>query len=146
MLKRILTLLPLFGAAALGAQTNLWPNPGFETWNRELDLPGDVAWQWTYRDLNRNRSSFAVLEQSAKEAASGKYSLHLKDDSADRTVSGFGWRVPKPHVYAGKVLDFSIKVKQIQAGRPNTVGVVVVALTKGKPVHAERFIPTAQPI
>ena len=71
MLKRILTLLPLFGAAALGAQTNLWPNPGFETWNRELDLPGDVAWQWTYRDLNRNRSSFAVLEQSAKEAASG---------------------------------------------------------------------------
>ncbi len=145
MLKRILSLLPLFGAAALGAQTNLWPNPGFETWNRELDLPGDVAWQWTYRDLNRNRSSFAVLEQSAKEAASGKYSLHLKDDSADRTVSGFGWRVPKPHVYAGKVLDFSIKVKQIQAGRPNTVGIVVVALTKGKPVHAERFIPTAQP-
>ena len=143
LFSALLLLLPGMGAAAEGE--NLFPNPGFETWNTALDLPGDVQWQWTFRDQNLGRKSFSILERSAAEAAGGKYSLHLKDENSGRTVSGFGWRVPQAERHAGKILDFSIRVKQVRAGRPNTVGVLAVALTRGKAVHAEAFVPTAEP-
>ena len=104
-----------------------------------------MQWQWTFRDQNLGRKSFSILERSAAEAAGGKYSLHLKDENSDRTVSGFGWRVPQAERHAGKILDFSIRVKQVRAGRPNTVGVLAVALTGKKAFHAEAFVPTAKP-
>ena len=71
MFKRLFTILTLLTAAMLaGAQSNLWPNPGFESWNPQLDLPGDTEWQWTYRDLNRKRSSFEVPSWTAAAAPS----------------------------------------------------------------------------
>lgn len=143
---RIFPLLTIFfGTVLLNAQTNLWPNPGFENWDKKADLPTGTEWQWTFRDLTLGRNSFAIFEPSGKEAHSGKYSLHLKDNCPERKVSGFGYRIPSPHRYGGKILDFSVWVKQVQAGRPNTVGILAVALSKGKAIHAEAFVPTASP-
>ena len=45
--KFLAGLLLLSGCAAMTAENNLWPNPGFESWNDADNKPASPAWRWS---------------------------------------------------------------------------------------------------
>ena len=111
-------------ASICGAEQNLYPNPGFESWNEKENLPS-VAWRWT---LPKNRQkAFERFERSDKEKHSGNYSLHLKDSDkgpVNHTI-GFiiGGKEAEQKKLGGKILHFSAWVKQVSASNAGVVGI-----------------------
>lgn len=106
--------LPLFGGS------NLYENPGFESWNPKKNLPSTYPWRWSLP-----KQGFAVMERSNDEKYSGEYSLHLKDSDDGLSNSGLGFVIggAEARRYRGRVLHFSARVKQLSASKPKVVGI-----------------------
>jgi glycoside hydrolase family 2 sugar binding len=121
-MKQLLQTI-LLGLSIGVSAGNLYENPGFETWNDSDDLPSSRQWRWGLP--KGKQKAFERFARSTKEKFSGTASLHLKDSDSGRSNSSLGFIIGGKEVkrYAGKVLYFSARVKQISASAPGTVGI-----------------------
>ena len=114
--------LVIFSIYSFADEQNDFENSGFESWNHILNLPSDKKSQWM---LPPQEPPFSIFEQSNKYAHSGNYSLHIKDDDK-RNVNQFIAYRPfnnKSEFAWGKIIKFSLWVKQIHSSTVKKVGI-----------------------
>ena len=144
--KFLAGLLLLSGCAAMTAEKNIWPNPGFESWNDADNKPASPAWRWSIQKM-KGGNEFAFLGRSAAEHHSGKYSLHMKDTNPGHVNNVLQYHFAPSEIQAlsGKILGFSAWVRQIRADEPRKVGIGINCHTaSGKSVNAFDWIDTTQ--
>ncbi|MDD4539620.1 MAG: beta-galactosidase [Lentisphaeria bacterium] len=120
-----LLLALLLVAGALQAE-NLFPNPGFETWDDASNLPCGPASRW-YLQPKDKQAAWSQFERSAAEKYSGDYSWHLKDDDPGQMNQTAMYFVPPADIraLAGKVASFAVRVKLVASSRSKVVGIIL---------------------
>ena len=77
MKNRLLSgILFLAGTVMTATEPNLWPNPGFESWNETDNKPASPAWRWSIQKM-KGGNEFAFLGRTSEEKHSGNYSLRM---------------------------------------------------------------------
>lgn len=146
MRKKGIAGLLLCCCGILAAQTNMWPNPGFETWNEKDNKPTDVAWRWSF-PKSKEGNEFEFVGRSTAEKHSGKYSFYLKDTNPGNLNNAYHYHFSPAEIKKldGEILTFSAWVKQIRASGPRRVGIGIIAFTADKQrVIAQDMIDTAE--
>ena len=146
MQKRFFAGLLLCVCSFLSAETNLWQNSGFETWNEKNNMPSASAWRWGI-SKSKEGNEFEFFGRSAKEKHSGKYSLYMKDVNPGNLNNSFHYRfkLDEAKQLGGKILTFAAWVKQIRSSAPRKVGIAIVAFTADKKrVSAADWIDTTE--
>ena len=126
--KLLLSALTLGAVSAGGFEIK----NGFESWNDKNNTPTGNGGDWSINSAKR--AGFEVLERTDKEKFSGKYSLHLKDSNKTKTNQNIflvlgGSRIKN---VAGKVVTFSVRVKQVSASKFDAVGIGISRLVGKK--------------
>lgn len=125
---------------------NLWPNPGFESWNRTDDTPATPAWRWGIQKMEGG-GEFEFLGQSSEQSHSGQYSLLMKDTNPGHVnnVLYYSFTREEAKAFGGKILTLAAWVKQIRASAPRKVGIGLTCYTAGGKHHnAFDWIDTAE--
>ena len=125
--KFLAGLLLLSGCAAMTAENNIWPNPGFESWNDTDNKPASPAWRWSIQKM-KGGNEFAFLGRSSAEHHSGKYSLHMKDTNPG---------------HVNNVLQYHFAPSEIRALKLPQVRAVSPASTSRRADKITRFLASA---
>ncbi|HQL10616.1 MAG TPA: hypothetical protein PLE35_13505, partial [Lentisphaeria bacterium] len=122
---KTLLLALLLVAGALQAE-NLFPNPGFETWDDMLNLPCGPASRWHLQPKDK-QAAWTQFRRSADEKFSGGYSWHLKDDDPGPTNHTAMYFVLPADIraLAGTVASFAVRVKLVASSRSKVVGIIL---------------------
>ncbi len=147
MKNRLLSgILFLAGTVMTATEPNLWPNPGFESWNETDNKPASPAWRWSIQKM-KGGNEFAFLGRTSEEKHSGNYSLRMKDTNPGpvNNVLQYHFAPSEIRKLGGKILGFSAWVRQIRADEPRKVGIGINCYTAaGKHVNAYDWIDTTE--
>ena len=114
-------------ASGLLALGNLFPNLGFESWDKGSGLPTGEKGRWQLSA--KGKDGFAVLEQNTNEFHSGGASLHLKDDNGGPYNHQLRYSFNRKTVAAvrGRTLRASCWIKVVSSSSDTKLGLALSA-------------------